>query len=335
MKSTKSIFTALAGLVVVSLFCLYIIYGLYSKQNTDSIQKIEDIFVSTIHEDKDRRQNEQALSYHRFNDPEQNSDSILIESEEGQIKMEQGEEFSQTPESEKMYIIFQMYLSLRNPIRATTLDSLFNRNLQDEHIPALTAVTYTIDGKTEYSDADSSFYTPDHALEEVVIGVNREIVLQAYAKIPIYYLIKQSLPLYTTIILVWIGIVALFVWWTCFKKTKNLTIVPIPEVTQILMKITNDLSFDEEHGILIYKDTTVVLKNKGLSVFSLLLKNKGYYIASEEILQTCWPEGSVTKDALTTTIKRLKQDIEPIPELTIESARSKGYKLIMRIDIKQ
>lgn len=331
MKSTKSIFTALAGLVVISLFCFNIIYGSYSKHKTDSIQKIEKIFALTIREDKARRQNEQAISYHHFKEPEQNNDSILIESEKGSIKIRKENSLGHLPEDEKMYIHFQMYLSLRNPIRATTLDSLFNRNLQDEHIPALTAVTYTIDGKTEYSHADSSFYTPDHALEEVVIGVNREIVLQAYAKIPIYYLIKQSLPLYTTIILVWIGIVALFVWWTCFKKTKNLTIVPIPEVTQILMKITNDLSFDEEHGILIYKDTTVVLKNKGLSVFSLLLKNKGYYIASEEILQTCWPEGSVTKDALTTTIKRLKQDIEPIPELTIESARSKGYKLIMRM----
>lgn len=331
MKSTKSIFTALAGLVVISLFCFNIIYGSYSKHKTDSIQKIEKIFALTIREDKARRQNEQAISYHHFKEPEQNNDSILIESEKGSIKIRKENSLGHLPEDEKMYIHFQMYLSLRNPIRATTLDSLFNRNLQDEHIPALTAVTYTIDGKTEYSHADSSFYTPDHALEEVVIGVNREIVLQAYAKIPIYYLIKQSLPLYTTIILVWIGIVALFVWWTCFKKTKNLTIVPIPEVTQILMKITNDLSFDEEHGILIYKDTTVVLKNKGLSVFSLLLKNRGYYIASEEILQTCWPEGSVTKDALTTTIKRLKQDIEPIPELTIESARSKGYKLIMRM----
>lgn len=331
MKSTKSIFTALAGLVVISLFCFNIIYGSYSKHKTDSIQKIEKIFALTIREDKARRQNEQAISYHHFKEPEQNNDSILIESEKGSIKIRKENSLGHLPEDEKMYIHFQMYLSLRNPIRATTLDSLFNRNLQDEHIPALTAVTYTIDGKTEYSHADSSFYTPDHALEEVVIGVNREIVLQAYAKIPIYYLIKQSLPLYITIILVWIGIVALFVWWTCFKKTKNLTIIPIPEVTQILMKITNDLSFDEEHGILIYKDTTVVLKNKGLSVFSLLLKNRGYYIASEEILQTCWPEGSVTKDALTTTIKRLKQDIEPIPELTIESARSKGYKLIMRM----
>lgn len=331
MKSTKSIFTALAGLVVISLFCFNIIYGSYSKHKTDSIQKIEKIFALTIREDKARRQNEQAISYHHFKEPELNNDSILIESEKGSIKIRKENSLGHLPEDEKMYIHFQMYLSLRNPIRATTLDSLFNRNLQDEHIPALTAVTYTIDGKTEYSHADSSFYTPDHALEEVVIGVNREIVLQAYAKIPIYYLIKQSLPLYITIILVWIGIVALFVWWTCFKKTKNLTIIPIPEVTQILMKITNDLSFDEEHGILIYKDTTVVLKNKGLSVFSLLLKNRGYYIASEEILQTCWPEGSVTKDALTTTIKRLKQDIEPIPELTIESARSKGYKLIMRM----
>lgn len=331
MKSTKSIFTALAGLVVISLFCFNIIYGSYSKHKTDSIQKIEKIFALTIREDKARRQNEQAISYHHFKEPEQNNDSILIESEKGSIKIRKENSLGHLPEDEKMYIHFQMYLSLRNPIRATTLDSLFNRNLQDEHIPALTAVTYTIDGKTEYSHADSSFYTPDHALEEVVIGVNREIVLQAYAKIPIYYLIKQSLPLYITIILVWIGIVALFVWWTCFKKTKNLTIIPIPEVTQVLMKITNDLSFDEEHGILIYKDTTVVLKNKGLSVFSLLLKYKGYYIASEEILQTCWPEGSVTKDALTTTIKRLKQDIEPIPELTIESARSKGYKLIMRM----
>lgn len=329
MKNTKSTYALLTGLVVISLFCLYIIYNSYSKNKTNSIQKIETIFESTISKDKDRRQSEVNFSYHRIKEPEQNQDSIRIESEKEHITIKKEDSFDLLSEEEIMYIHSQMYLSQRNPIQIAILDSLFHEALIQQKIPALTAVTYTLNGKTEYSHADSSSYTSNHALKEIVIGPNRKIVLQAYIQIPVSYLIKQSLPLYILIILVWIGIVALFIWREFFKKPKGITIVPIPEVTKRVIEITKDLSFDEEHGLLIYKDTTVSLKNKALSIFNLLLKNRGYYIASEDILQTCWPDGSVTKDALTTTIKRLKQDMEPIPELTIESARSKGYKLII------
>lgn len=329
MKRTKSTYALLAGLVVISLFCLYIIYNSYSKNKTNSRERIETIFESTIHKDKDRRQKEVNFSYHRFNAAEQNKDSMLIESEKGLFKVEKAKSFDQLSEEGKIYMHFQIYLSQCNPIQVAILDSLFHEALIQQKIPALAAVTYTINGKTEYSHDDTSFYTSDHALKEVVIGVNREIVLQAYTKIPVSYLIKQSLPLYISIILVWIGAVALFIWWTFVKKPKGITIVPIPEVAKVLIEITKDLSFEEEHGILIYKDTTVSLKNKGLSIFNLLLKKRGYYIASEDILHTCWPDGLVTKDALTTTIKRLKQDLESIPGLTIESARSKGYKLIV------
>ncbi|MFS2929997.1 winged helix-turn-helix domain-containing protein, partial [Parabacteroides distasonis] len=59
----------------------------------------------------------------------------------------------------------------------------------------------------------------------------------------------------------------------------------------------------------------------------VLLEHKGYFIESDRLKEEIWPDGSVSKDALTATAKRLKEDLSPIPGLVIESARGKGYSL--------
>ena len=69
------------------------------------------------------------------------------------------------------------------------------------------------------------------------------------------------------------------------------------------------------------------LAEDGQTLICILLEHKGYFIESDRLKEEIWPDGSVSKDALTATAKRLKEDLSPIPGLVIESARGHGYVL--------
>lgn len=91
--------------------------------------------------------------------------------------------------------------------------------------------------------------------------------------------------------------------------------------------VKEDILFDETHGVLHYHRHRIELANQRLKLFCILLEHKGYFIESDQLKEEIWPDGSVSKDALTATAKRLKEDLSPIPGLVIESARGKGYSL--------
>ena len=108
------------------------------------------------------------------------------------------------------------------------------------------------------------------------------------------------------------------------KNRKKLTAA---FVNTLLIQITEDILFDETHGVLHYHRHRIELANQRLKLFCILLEHKGYFIESDRLKEEIWPDGSVSKDALTATAKRLKEDLSSIPGLVIESARGKGYSL--------
>lgn len=76
-----------------------------------------------------------------------------------------------------------------------------------------------------------------------------------------------------------------------------------------------------------YHRHRIELANQRLKLFCILLEHKGYFIESDWLKEEIWPDGSVSKDALTATAKRLKEDLSSIPNLKVESSRGKGYML--------
>ena len=105
------------------------------------------------------------------------------------------------------------------------------------------------------------------------------------------------------------------------------TLLPLQEAPKEMIQITEDILFDETHGVLHYHRHRIELANQRLKLFCILLEHKGYFIESNRLKEEIWPDGSVSKDALTATAKRLKEDLSPIPDLVIESARGHGYVL--------
>ena len=134
-------------------------------------------------------------------------------------------------------------------------------------------------------------------------------------------LANQRLKLFLAMVILWV--IAIVLTW----KRPRINILPLQEAPKEMIQIKEDILFDETHGVLHYHRHRIELANQRLKLFCILLEHKGYFIESDQLKEEIWPDGSVSKDALTATAKRLKEDLSPIPGLVIESARGKGYSL--------
>ena len=70
----------------------------------------------------------------------------------------------------------------------------------------------------------------------------------------------------------------------------------------------------------------VSLENYKLKLFVLLLNSPEHFQTSEDIKKIVWGKTGATNDTLNTTIKRLRADLKPIPDLKIVHGNG-GYRL--------
>lgn len=226
---------------------------------------------------------------------------------------------------EKSDFCLQHYLSMENPIQVTLLDSAFRSSLYEHVTRAQTVTCYTFIDKTECSSSDTSFYQSFIPLKEIVFGANRTIVLQAFVQFPFLYIVGEVFlrNIFWILAMVILWVIAIVLTW----KRPRINILPLQEVPKEMIQITEDILFDETHGVLHYHRHRIELANQRLKLFCILLEHKGYFIESDWLKEEIWPDGSVSKDALTATAKRLKEDLSSIPNLKVESSRGKGYML--------
>ncbi|RHJ93054.1 hypothetical protein DW095_06825 [Bacteroides sp. AM07-16] len=122
---------------------------------------------------------------------------------------------------------------------------------------------------------------------------------------------------------IWLLLIGITAWLIFRKKKKE---VPLPDG---FIAITDDIIFHEKDGILKYKEgDEIILTTYKLKLFTLLLNEIGHFIPVDIIKDTVWADGMSTKDALVQAIRRLRNELEPFPELRIENARDKGYRLL-------
>lgn len=328
-KSTLRIFVFTGGFV--GIIILLFLYG--RKQTYTQIEtNMLTLFEESIRLDYEKRNVFPIFTYTEDSVSTEGNDSIMVlQSEEGKTLIKKAECYRKKSQTERAYIVIQLFLAEMNPIHPQALDSLYNSLLQEEHIPAQTAISYEYEGQISYSSQHSSFYATAYALPNVFIGVNEEygLTLQAFVKVPGWYVGKVFIQKYGyTIGISSLILLGLFYLWYAFYKKRN-NILPLPPTPQDLKQLTEGLLFDEMHGILIYEEKKIALTNYKLKLFDLLLQHKGFYLTSDFIRQTLWPEGTSSKEALTQTVKRLRAELEPIPVISIQSARNKGYCLTL------
>lgn len=323
---TPYLYLGLFGIVLI-----FLAKG-YKETQKQNEKKMCDVFEKTIRMDKDKRDIFPSFSFRNDTRENEGNDSIMdIQTEEGIQYVKKSRSFLEKNRSEKEYIIDQCFLAETNPICPQSLDSLYHSLLQEEDIPAQTAVSYKYKGQIYYSSSDSGFYKSAQVLEPVFIGVNKDygLTLQAYIKLPTWYITKQYFQKYGHMIGInsLILFVLFYLMYAFYKKENR--ILPFPPTSSDLKQLIEGLLFDEMHGILIYEEKKITLTNYKLKLFDLLLQHKGFYLTSDFIRQTLWPEGTSSKEALTQTVKRLRAELEPIPVISIQSARNKGYCLTL------
>lgn len=319
----KKVFVGCLLLCMMTLL-VYSMY-IFHRERQATLSDICNLCDEIIHQDKEYRLKETGiLSSFGYKSSESDSSTVLYSS--GQVeKVAKNTDSSDLITEEKLYRVDQSFLLMENPIDVVVLDSLFNLALQQGGmINVHAALAYTAnDDKTVYSNPDLTFYKSACALPPITTGVKDEIVLQAYVEIPFYCVINRSKGHFIIIGIVFCLLLGLLI---AIKYNKKF-VTPVCEESRTLIKIKENILFDDEKGILYFNtDIQVHLVNYKLKLFVLLLDSPGHFQTSEEIKMIVWEKTGATNDVLNTTIRRLRKDLENIPDLKIVFENG-GYRL--------
>lgn len=319
----KKVFVGCLLLCMMTLL-VYSIY-IFHRERQATLSDICNLCDEIIHQDKEYRLKETGiLSSSGYKSSESDSSTVLHSS--GHVeKVAKNINSSDLITEEKQYRVDQSFLLMENPIDVVVLDSLFNLALQQGGmINVHAALAYTAnDDKTVYSNPDLTFYKSACALPPITTGVKDEIVLQAYVEIPFYCVINRSKGHFIIIGIVFCLLLGLLI---AIKYNKKF-VTPVCEESRTLIKIKENILFDDKKGILYFNtDIQVHLVNYKLKLFVLLLDSPGHFQTSEEIKMIVWEKTGATNDVLNTTIRRLRKDLENIPDLKIVFENG-GYRL--------
>lgn len=254
----------------------------------------------------------------------------------------------------------QSALTFCDPSRHV-LDSIFRAMLKERGIKAEIAIRCIGTGKVIDTSADSSLYKEVNLLESIVnkIDYNKEnnITLQAYATISSWTKLnrmKWSLVLFLLFLILAMSILGYFQ--KLFKKallTSKEQAMLIKQKESELLKLQNDiisfnttkkvawkslpcdLSFNEKHGELRYKEQQpVCLTGNSLKLFRCFIKTEDYRVTYEDIctdaLRRCIKNvvEKSDRESASTAIRRLKDQLEPFPSIEIISIKSIGYQMV-------
>lgn len=321
MKKRVFVGCLLLCMITLLVYSMYI----FHRERQVTLSDICNLCDEVIHLDKEYRLKETGiLSSSGYNLSESDSSTVLYSG--GQVeKIARNTNSSDLITEEKQYRVDQSFLLMENPIDVVVLDSLFNLALQQGvKINVHATLAYTANGtKTVYSNPDLAFYESAYALPPITTGVKDEIVLQAYVEIPFYCVINRSKGHFIIIGVIFCLLLGLLIAARYSKKFAT----PVCEESRKLIKIKENVLFDEGRGILYFNvDIKVSLENYKLKLFILLLNSPEHFQASEDIKKIVWEKTEATNNTLNTTIKRLRDDLKPIPDLKIVYENG-GYRL--------
>lgn len=333
MEILRVKFSLMVLLLAGGLVSLYMVYKSLEETSLDLYSRAEALFHTAVALDKQIREGE-ISAYRKIYIADEGGEAgrqepqtITIRSADTLLAFENTKEFQEKLRQEKEFVIDQIYLLHHNPLRLARLDSLYQSALSQAGLPLAQGIVYeTKQGKT-YSRADSGFYRRAHALAEYVVGVNREIVLQAYVQFPPGYVFRQAWPAFAVCLIVWAVCLGLGINLYGEKKRLAFGVAPLPPASSCLVGIAEDLLWDESNGILFYKEQRIELVNYRRRLFVVLLGHREEYLSSEELRGLVWEDRLSGKDALAQTVKRLRDDLWCIPSIRIDTVRGKGYCL--------
>ena len=109
-----------------------------------------------------------------------------------------------------------------------------------------------------------------------------------------------------------------------FKSALEICIKNLKDNKSNIIKLTENCLFDKYNYTLLVNNEIIKLRAKEIDLLELLLENKNRIVSYEEIENYVWKDNPMTKDALKTLIKYLKQKI---PKDIIVNLTGVGYKI--------
>jgi len=109
-----------------------------------------------------------------------------------------------------------------------------------------------------------------------------------------------------------------------FDEALKICIENIENKNSNIVHLEGDFVFDTYNKTLAQNDQLIKLRTKELELLSLLIKNKNRYVTYTEIENYIWYDSVMTKDAIKTLMKNLKNKL---PKDTISNLSGTGYKI--------
>lgn len=232
---------------------------------------------------------------------------------------------SQLSINSKFQNVIQSFLLHKNPININTLDSLFLSILGINNISAQTMLRY-IDNTTKQiyeSELGSKISTPIYAFDNIYLGLQNEITIQGFVKLSPLCVISKAKRQFTIVYSTLFLLAGILIFIVSRRKIGYI----VPSTGEY--NITKDISFDMDKLSLRHRDENIALTPQSAKIFKLLLESPDYFIGYEELGHAMWGNLEKARDRRDKAINRLRESLEPIPNLHIACVWTSGYQLII------
>lgn len=330
------------GFICACLFLFILFIGvacfLYKKEINTVYTEVEPAFLQAISLDVNNRLKASKEPFFMAVTNEVPSSNTTIISGDTTQVVPKNEEVSSLGIEEAGIIALQTFLATRNPMRIHALDSLFDAELNKKGVNARTAVRYvnTVTHQADYTSADSAFYTSRYATGEVIANAQGSILLQGFVKFPASFILSRiwrQLVLTGTVCIVLAIALFLLIKYKRGGVVEITRIIPVKDIEvsheNTYIKMSEDVFFNPLKGEILYDNGGVLHLTELYSQLLLcFMESPGYFLSNEE-MENRMRGGKTLKGGnwRAQTIRRLREILAPIPEITIENEHGKGYQL--------
>jgi len=326
-------------IIVPTISAIAIIYFTIQHEKSLFTVEIENTLQHIIVIDMNNRLQETNEVFSYVYDPEARRDGTKAFLGKDQKSVDKEKINKKLSAQQKNLNFLQTYLLTKNPIKVLALDSLFQSEIRKESSKIETNIIYkeSINNTSQIKDENfsSSFLTIK--IPEIFQGVNDEISIQAYAKLPLELFFTKSKNNFLLTIIIWLvsmGILTpIFLHRRKIAQQASILDTRIKAITQTpsseWYKITEYLIFNPEKSTLIYYDKDVPIAKQASQFLKIFLDAPEYYLKTEDLVKKLW--GDLHEDTrLPQAINRFRAAIKPIPEISLKNIRGQGYQLIIK-----
>jgi len=325
-------------ILVISIFfiCLYLIGGtIICDHNSQPIKTdINKIFFdATISELTHRIESSGVPIFWGTEVGETDRDSIIIEQENQTMAISKTEEYENLDRNTKIRNGIQTALYLIGlPLQTSVLDSLFQSRVYQIYPKVKTAIQYkdqVMDHIIE-SQINPEVYNKFHT-DTIHLGLDKEMYVLGFYTLPFSQIIMSSKTEHLFFTLCWSITFFLSVFLIYYRNKKIQTsyifVKEAEEKETSLISLSQTLFYDPVKQEIRYHSKKIIpLRGNAQKLFPTFLNAPDYFLTNEQIDLSVWGH-SVPNNTRLQAIKRLRDNLNSIPEFQIENYQGRGYQL--------